>query len=177
MKPWLIVLVLFLAGCATPRYQTVYRYEPPKEAAGLACLEQCKPKLAICMETCQEKHKACVATLEPEVDRIYQEQLRRYEIEFQYYRHALDLYHQYLALGWQYYDPRFAPWPYYSGYDLHFPPTPPIKPKREHVLKHLERSKCDRDCGCQTIYDGCFLSCGGIKIPETKCIANCPPEK
>ena len=37
---------------------------------------------------------------------------------------------------------------------------------REHVQAAVEKQRCDSDCGCQPIYDACFLSCGGKKIPE-----------
>ncbi|MDO9188476.1 MAG: hypothetical protein Q7U24_01285, partial [Sulfurimicrobium sp.] len=59
--------------------------------------------------------------------------------------------------------------PYYS------PPFPPIKPSRNAVFERLRQERCDVDCGCQPVYDACFLSCGGKKIPETRCISNCPP--
>jgi hypothetical protein len=36
--------------------------------------------------------------------------------------------------------------------------------------------KCDPGCGCQAAYDGCFVACGGKRIPEQRCVANCPAE-
>jgi len=173
---WLLLLAL-LAGCMTPRYQTLYRYEPPTTAAGKVCLEQCEQKLSGCKNQCQEKHQTCVKSLDPMIEMRYQEKLRQYQHDFRHYQYALDLYQRRLLLGSYYYDPRYGYIPYSYGYDHQFPPIPPYKPDREQVAKALAQQQCDHDCGCQSGYDACFLTCGGIKIPEVKCIANCPPEK
>ena len=172
---WLLLLAS-LAGCMSPRYQTLYRYEPPTDAAGKVCLEHCEQKLSICKNQCQDKHQACVKGIEPMVEARYQESLQRYQRELHYYQHAVDLYQRQLTLGWYYYDPYYGGWPYFHGYEPRFPPTPPVKPDREKIFRQIALQQCDRDCGCQSLYDACFLGCGGMKIPEVKCVAHCPPE-
>lgn len=170
---WLLLLV-FLTGCMSPRYQTLYRYEPPTTAEGQVCLAQCEQKLAGCKDQCQVKHQACVKSIEPMVESRYQERLQQYKREFHYYQHAVEVYQRQLSLGWYYYDPYYGGWPYFYGYEPRFPPIPPIKPDRERIARQVEQQQCDRDCGCQSLYDACFLGCGGMKIPEVKCVAYCP---
>ncbi len=180
---WTIALAL-LAGCASPRYQTVYRYEAPTDTVGRACLEQCEPKLAVCQASCQHTYQACLKRIEPLADARYAEALKHYQAEWAEYRRELDRYQFQSALGWNYpAAPWYGPWPYYYPYynpwpaPYVFPPTPPAKPSRAEAFKQLRQAQCEGDCGCQPIYDACFLTCGGKKIPEVQCIAHCPKGK
>jgi len=158
----------------SPRYQTLYRYEPPTDVAGKVCLEQCEQKLAVCKNQCQDKYQACVFSIEPMIESRYQESLQRYQNELHYYQHAVEVYQRQLTLGWYFYDPYYGSWPYFYGYEPRFPPTPPYQPDRERIARQVIQQQCDRDCGCQSVYDACFLSCGGMMIPEVKCVAHCP---
>ncbi|HEY9199510.1 MAG TPA: hypothetical protein VIR60_09090, partial [Gammaproteobacteria bacterium] len=63
---------------------------------------------------------------------------------------------------------------FYEPY--YYPPLPPQPPSYADELGKLRAAKCDRDCGCQPDYDSCFLSCGGSRITEQRCIVNCPPD-
>ena len=175
---WLFLLAL-LAGCAGPRYQTVYRYEAPTDAAGRACLVPCASQLAACQGQCQERHQACVAGIEPQVEARFQEKLQQFQLDIQYYNLALSLYQRRLALGFNHYYPFYGPrrHRYGYGYGPYFPPTPPFKPDRAQIFQRVAQEQCDQNCGCQPIYDSCFLACSGKKIPEVKCIAHCPEEK
>ena len=175
LKLFFVVLILAsLAACISPRYQTAYRYEAPTDAAGRACLTQCEPKSSHCKTQCAEKHQACVKDLDPQIEARFAQKTQQYQRDFHYYLYALELYQRRLSLGFYSYDPRYA---YYYGYEPSFPPIPPFKPSREQIAAQLVQQQCDRDCGCQTIYDACFLGCGGKKIPEVKCVAHCAPEK
>ena len=171
-----LAIALFLSGCASPRYQMLYRYEPPTDAEGRACLAQCEPKLAECKANCKTTYDACVKRVEPEIDVRYDEALKRYEVEFAHYRREWLNYELHQSYGWGYYPPGYGayyPWPA----PFYYQPIPPHKPSREQIQTRVHREKCPSDCGCQQIYDACFLSCGGKMIPETKCIANCPQDK
>jgi hypothetical protein len=53
----------------------------------------------------------------------------------------------------------------------------PRKPSRDEEFNRLRMERCEVECGCQPIYDACFLVCGGKRIPEVKCIADCPEGK
>ena len=35
----LVVVAVTMAGCATPRYETTFRYEPPASAEDQACIK------------------------------------------------------------------------------------------------------------------------------------------
>ena len=172
-----LALLASLAACVSPRYQTAYRYEPPADAAGRACLAQCEPKLSACQTQCAGKHQACIKGLEPQIDALFEQKKLQYQRDFRSYQYALEAYQRRNFFGFPYYDPRYRFYPYYYPYETSFPPIPPIQPSRELIAAHLTQQQCDRDCGCQPIYDACFLSCGGQKIPEVKCVANCPPDK
>lgn len=173
----LVVVAAGLAGCASPRYQTVYRYEPPMDTGSRACLEECEQKMSGCQQRCTADFQACLERIGPEVEERYGEALRRYEAELDCYRSELVHYQFYLSMSWghpHWYGPGFySPWPdpYW------FPPTPPKKPSRTEEFDRLQQEKCEADCGCQPVYDACFLACGGKRIPEVQCIANCPVEK
>ncbi len=180
----LLILTLGLAACASPRYQSTYRYEAPTDAAGRACLEKCEQKMAACREQCTTKTQACLKDLEPLVDERYNAVLNRYEIELNRYRQDLIHYDLQMSLNWGFPSPWWRPGmlPYYpyspwaTPYNLSpIPPAPPFKPSRSAEFERLRKERCDVDCGCQSVYDACFLACGGKKIPETRCISNCPP--
>lgn len=178
----LITLGMALYGCATPRYQTFYSYQPPTDSAGLNCLKPCAKTQEICLDQCSDSYAACVHALEPEVQARYRDALLRYAGELKQYHRDLNHYYLSLSLGWSrrsawygigHYDPW---WPYagYRPYDD--PPEPPPAPNYADELNRLSAERCDRDCGCQTNYDACFLGCGGIKTPQQRCIANCPKQ-
>lgn len=172
-------IVLFLSGCASPRYQTVYRYEAPTDASARACLQTCEPKLAACQTNCQSRYQACLKEIEPLVETRHSEALKRYENELDRYRLELQHYQLQLSLGWGYHSMWHDPWPYYSPWPepYYAPPNPPHKPTRDEAFNRVRKERCESDCGCQPVYDACFLSCGGKMIPEVKCIAHCPNEK
>lgn len=176
----LLILALGLAACASsPRYQSTYRYEAPTDAAGRACLERCGQKMAACREQCATRTQACLKDLEPLVDERYNAAMNHYGAELDRYRQELVQYEFYLSMNWGGYPSpwwRHGMWPYASfGMPYYVPPFPPAQPGRSAVFERLRQERCDVDCGCQSIYDACFLACGGKKIPETRCIGNCPP--
>lgn len=177
----LIFLIATLCGCATPRYQTLYRYEPPTDDAGRACLNQCQQHLKTCQDACTIRYTACVQTIEPAAKSRYSDALNRYQGQWEQYQRDLDRYHLSLSLGWGHYDGWYGdgwydPWSPYGGYrPYYFPPQPPQPPSYADELARLSAEKCARECGCQPAYDACFLGCGGRKVQERRCIVNCPP--
>lgn len=180
----LLLLAATLAACAAPRYQTVYRYEPPADATGRSCLTLCERNLKSCQDECAANHTACVQAIEPEARARYADALRHYGGEMAQYGRDMDRYHLSVSLGWGFHDGWYGGgwydpyWPHGWPYDwygpYYYPPEPPRPPSYAEELGKLRAAKCDRDCGCQPNYDACFLSCGGIKVPEQRCIANCP---
>lgn len=169
----LMVLLLagWLGGCATPRYQTVYRLEPPADAAGQACVEQCTGQLSACQTQCAQTYQACVQSVQPLVQERHLKALERYEAELDRYAADLRAYEMHLWLNWRHGPWWYTPWP---G-PLWYPYPPPRKPSREAVREALIKERCIEDCGCLTRHEACFLACGGRKIAEERCVANCPP--
>jgi hypothetical protein len=173
------IVAVGLAGCTSPspRYQSAYRYEPPADSAGLACLEKCGQKMEVCQKRCTADYQTCLAGIAPLVEGRYGEALKRYAAEFERYRWELERYHLYLSMRWHdsfwYGHGFYHPWPepYY------FPPVVPKKPTRDESFDRLRKERCEVECGCQPIYDTCFVGCGGKRTQEVKCIANCPEEK
>jgi len=167
-----MALAVGLTACATPRYQTVYRLEPPADAAGLACLEKCSAQLAACQAQCAQTWQACVQSVEPLVQERYAQALQRYEEALDRYAAELRSYELQIWLDWRHGGWWYDPWPGPRWY----PYPPPRKPSREAVMSQLRKDRCVEDCGCLGGHEACFLACGGRKIPEVRCVANCPPE-
>lgn len=174
----LSVMTALLTSCASPRFQTAYRYEPPTDSDGRVALEKCEQKLDSCLQRCTAENQICVKSIEPLVETRHAEALKNYETAMQQYRIARQRYEIAMSLNWVY-DPFWGnprhfhpgPRPYY------YPPVLPVKPQRDEVFNQVRHEKCDVDCACQPLYDACFLASGGKKIPEERCIANCPKEK
>lgn len=178
----LLATTLFVTACAgPPRYQLLYRYEPPTDAAGRGCVTRCEQSRKFCLNECRMDYSACVHSIEPEAEARYAEALLRYEGALAQYRSDMDSYHLNMSIGWGdgwygdgWYDHR---WPYHGFYEpYYYPPLPPPAPSYADELGRLRAAQCDRDCGCQPDYDTCFLGCGGGKVPVQRCIAHCPPD-
>lgn len=170
------LLVSLLAGllgaCATPRYQTLHRLEPPGDAAGLACVERCAQELTTCQAQCAQTYQTCVQSLEPVVQERYAQALEAYAQALDCYAAELRAYELQYWLSWRHGPWWYDPWP---G-PLWVPYPPPRKPSREAVREALVKERCGEDCGCLTRHEACFLACGGRKVSEERCVANCPPD-
>ena len=177
LRVWMrVILLVSLSGCAStnPVYQSSYRYEQPVGGAGQICVEKCEQKKGVCQQGCAADYQSCLTRIEPLVDVRYGEALKRHAVALDRYRRDLDLYQLQLSLnrhdpfwhGRGYYQPWFGP--------VYFPPVAPRTPSRDDVLNQLKKEKCDVACSCQPSYDTCFLACGGQRVPDEKCIVNCP---
>ena len=174
-----LVLLVALAGCATPQYQTTVRLIPPTDVQGRACVQDCEAKKTACQADCQTRYQACAKGIEPQVEARYVEALKQYELELKQYAAALRHYEMQLRFEWLNSYPFghpywWDPWP-----GPYFPPPyrESVVPTRESVRAKLVKSSCLDDCGCLPAYDACFVGCGGQRVSETVCVKNCPPEK
>lgn len=169
---WLLLALLALvAGCATPRYQTVYRYEPPADPAARPCLARCEDELGECGTRCRNDYQACLKGIEGEVGKEYAEALKRYANALELYRFEIERARFNAWLDWRNGFWWYDPWPPY-----YISAMPPIAPSQEAIRARLARERCDDDCGCSARHDACFAGCGGTKVEETRCIANCPKQ-
>ncbi len=169
-----LVIALFplvLSACASPRYQSVKRYEPP--AGAQACLSECDGRAHACRSVCQARYQQCVQDTGPEVRARYEQAIAQYEAALAAYRWELDRYRMDLMLGWGYGygHPDWGAWGWFPMYP---PPRPPRPPNPDREAAAVIAARCDRDCGCEATYDGCFLACGGRIVHETVCVAHCP---
>lgn len=171
----LLATLALLAGCASPRYQTVLLLEPPSDPAAGPCLERCAAAREDCQSRCQAARQACLKALDAEVEDAYAVALRHYAAALDVYRAELEHYRMNLWLGWGHvYGHHYLwydPWPTY-----YMPMATPAPPRREAIRERLAKERCDDDCGCQARHEACFIGCGGRKVEETRCIANCPPQ-
>jgi hypothetical protein len=188
----MIALAGSLTGCAvfSPRYQITYRYEPPTDPAAVVCLEKCTQKLETCQKNCTSTYQACLKRIEPLVEERYKKSVERYEDELAAYQQRINSRYPgwgratfgwgRSAWGWGGY-PWGSPWgwggPYYGlgySYPYFYTPPPPTRPDRRREFDRVRKAECEVECGCQSVQDACFLGCGGKKIIEERCIANCP---
>lgn len=174
------IVAVLVTGCATPRYETTYRYESPASVEAQACIKGCEAKLDACRTDCQAAWQACTEQLEPQVEAHYAQALKEYADDLRYYRRMLDHYQWDLWVDWDFayrglwYSPwPYHPWPSYAP----LPMAPGDPPTKETVRNSLRKSQCQDDCGCQPRYDTCFQGCGGKVVTETRCVANCPGGK
>lgn len=159
------VWALAVAGCAARPPITTVHYEPPRDAEGMACVRDCLPRLAECQARCSESYRTCLRDVEPEARASYSEALEAYSAALAEYREDLRYHETNVWLGWgPYYDPWWFGYPHYR-WTPHYipPPLPPDPPSLAHETRRLIATRCDRDCGCQPIYDACYLGCGGHK--------------
>jgi hypothetical protein len=171
----LLAVAGLLAGCASPRYQIVTRYDGPADAAGRTCVAGCERSLTDCQGRCRSDYQACLKAVEPDAQARYAQLLERYQEELSRYRDALERYRLELWVGyyhdpWWWGAPMYAPW----HWPTYYPAPPPSLPGRTAVLDEYRRQVCRKECGCQPLYDACFVACGGRKTTEERCLSHCP---
>ncbi|MDD3610485.1 MAG: hypothetical protein PHI49_12130 [Halothiobacillaceae bacterium] len=172
------ILTLVLAGCASPRYQTVNEHIPPADPAGRACLEQCAGKLTACQGDCKARYQQCREEAGVRARAEFPAVMQAYQSVLAQYRNDLLFYNvnAWMDRGMVWGYPGAWGWGWGMGWGyVAPPPEPPPVPTVEGETERLVRESCDQDCGCQAAYDLCFTSCGGRVVPRQQCIANCPP--
>ncbi|MGC9457403.1 MAG: hypothetical protein ACP5DC_07735 [Halothiobacillaceae bacterium] len=172
--PMLAFLLLGLAACAVPRYETTVSYLPPADEAGRACVAGCSEALTACQSDCAERWNACSRSVEPVVQQRFNEAVRQYEILRDQYETDRLFYqiNRSLSWGWGYGAGYYGPGPFgwTEAYDA---PVPPPAPSMDEIRDRLVSERCDARCDCQAGYDRCFLGCGGQIDRATRCVAHC----
>jgi hypothetical protein len=165
------MISISLFGCATPRYETRYRYEPPASSEGVSCIKNCDGILSSCRSQCRTTWLACTAHVETQLETRYVQALKEYAGNLQHYRLELEQYELSRWMDWnQGFDGYWrSPWPYHpwSGY-IPMPLSPGDPPTRESVRESLYKSQCKDDCGCQVKFDTCYTGCGGHILHDTR---------
>lgn len=155
----LALLACFTVACG-PIYETSYTYKNPKNIQGKRCVNQCLWQKNRCQGRCQNRRARCL-------DQISQDNNRRRD---RYERCVKKAFNRFM---------RRQPKRHHNKHhNKHHKPRkhqqPRFNPANYGCEKHLRStSVCNVSCDCQPAYKACFVNCGGLIIPHTKCIAFC----
>jgi len=188
-------IVLF-SGCA-PQYVVRNQYIPPNDKNSRVCLQDCSQKKQKCKQRCAEDYSDCLSYAYNEAKRIQIKSDKNYKERYNKYLARLSDYN-FNIFDWQNrYDERYSDWKYFSGKcskngdkyacdredDLKYiikklrriRPREPREPRYvtfDEILSK-QQSKCSKKCGCDDMYDSCFIGCGGEIVPHKICVENC----
>ncbi len=198
MFKYILAVVGFVvfSGCA-PVYVVKNQYIPPK-AENTKCLNSCLQSKKECKNECVNKYQSCMDDAFEKAKKVYAKLNNNYERKYKRYLLKMEDY-DYRIFDWHNdYDESYRDWQYFrkeckvnpsNKYacdredDLMYvikklrrdKPKKPRIPRKESFEKILkaEQSKCVKNCGCNDLYDSCFVSCGGEIIPHKICVKNC----
>lgn len=192
---FLIVLV-FSAGCG-PKYVVKNQYIAPRDASGLACTNTCARDKALCLQTCQTTYQVCEQDAYNRAKDISNLENLKYDKAYTSYLYELKVHKRELFLWQQIFDKKYMDFSYFTskcekdrdkfacarGHELrdelgHMKRNKPLKPTAPHKPRYAdiynqELQQCSKSCNCESIYDSCFVSCGGDVIPFRMCVSNC----
>ncbi len=186
-----------MSACGGPKYVVKNRYIPPIVVKDNSCLHICEEKFESCQKACENQYQSCMADVRLKAINIYEKDIAKYEKQLAVYQEEMRFFRQKITEYQENFkklndDFRFfkricqekqdryaclrqkelKKEIYHFKQNKPFRPIRPKKPNLEIIIKKLMIT-CHRDCGCQEIYDRCFLSCGGTIIPEKICVENC----
>lgn len=200
VRCFILSLVLLLAGCVSPQYQTNYRFTPPPAGAGKVCLTRCDASLAQCKNQCAAKTSQCLIKARAQAQTelpvllsawerdmaVWEEAMERYETDLRFWE--MEMRQRRLMRDLQRDLHRCRPgernytrFPRHSGvsypdYYWDRPESPGPAPKRptlESETARIQAASCPTDCGCDNNYRQCYESCGGNVQPYQVCVKNC----
>ena len=191
-------MALFISACG-PTYVTKNEYAPPTNPAGVSCLQRCEVKRSSCQNSCNHKNQICRNKAAQKAKQTLPAQLSEYTNQLETYTVEQDRYHaktrerryelKQLEMDYGVYKDRCSKDKHYCDRkkeikrklnDLKYSriesPSRPSKPTLASETTRHEAS-CTTSCGCDSLYDGCYTSCGGRIIPRQICTSNCPDKK
>ncbi|TCK03387.1 hypothetical protein [Phorcysia thermohydrogeniphila] len=188
-------LSLMLASCGSPRYIVKYKYVPPQNSK--ECLKSCEVKFEECQKSCNEKFQRCINKSWEEARKIYQAELLSYRKELSAYREKRRNYLNDLIEWNEQFKRVYRDYRFFSSIcrrtkeryacerkrelrelldtvkaEKPKKPSKPKEPSLDSIFREIS-SKCTTQCGCQELFNNCFVSCGGKLIPYKMCIENC----
>lgn len=189
------LIVPFLSACG-PSYTTKNEYVPPTSTAALSCLQSCDVKRNSCQNTCNIKSQVCKNKAAQTARMTLPARLTDYTHQLELYTAEQDRYYtdkrdrkrelERLEMDYDVYSQRCAKDKHYCDrkkeikrelrdlkYSTVKSPTRPNKPTIETETQRHQAS-CTTDCGCRSLYDSCYTSCGGRIVPRRICVSNCP---
>jgi len=193
--PILILTVTFI-GCA-PRYVVKNQYIPPPDKESKVCLQNCTKKKQRCMLRCANDYSDCLSYAYGDAKRIQKSSEESYKKSYNRYLEELNDY-DFKMFAWKNrYKQKHDDWVYFRDrclksrdkygckreYDLRYvlkklKQNRPVKPNKPRYITFdeilsKEQQKCSKNCTCGSIYDSCFIGCGGEIIPHKICVENC----
>ena len=190
-----LFFISFIFSCS-PRYETVYIYNPPKSLEGKRCVKDCELKKKKCEEKCKEEKRKCYKEAIKTAKEIYSLKFEEYKIAYNDYLTKYKIYRRELN-NWQAkYDELLSNYGYFSRicssdkkfcsemsfyknllhqHNLHKPkpPKPPVKPDLSEIIAEQKRKMCKLNCDCTDEFNICFESCGGSINIKKVCVENC----
>lgn len=195
-KTIVVAVMLLLVGCG-PRYVIKNQYIPPTHNISPKCLDNCALVRQTCQVQCQQNYQFCLDDAYAKSKAILIQEESAYNVAYSHY--MLDFSHfQHQMRSWErdYYD-YSRDLSYFQGRcesgkdasacqrrdqlrnhlnymkrDRPREPWVPQKPSFEQILVN-QQSFCTTNCGCEQVYDNCFVGCGGTVIPHKICVENC----
>ncbi len=185
----LLIVVLFFTACS-PKYKVVKEYVPPIDISTNALTQAiCAQKRDSCRSSCKEAFNRCKPKALKLAKKRYDEKMKLYVRELERYARVAEdaeFKRDIFYVNGGFYDDNLclvSPYaPYYGFrhrmflYDS-FPRyigRRPKKPSLEVERLKAESEICELDCGCEKLYDECFVAHGGVIKTKKVCIENCP---
>ena len=199
MKKLSLALIALLFTACSPKYEIKTNYNPPTDAQGRACIQECDVKRQTCQVHCNEKRDHCLAEAKERAKKAFPQIEAEYSAIMEEYASLMDRYEGEIA-SWDREHARLEQqFRTYRGLcdskkdrkayecrraheiddDLEamnaIEPSAPARPNRPILAEEIKEAQksCSNKCGCQKSYDSCFVSCGGKLSHEKFCIENC----
>ncbi len=186
MRYIIVSLIVLLFSACSPKYKVVKEYKIPE--ASTNSIKSCQYKRDSCKTNCQAKFASCRLKADRVAKERYEQKMKIYVKELEDYAREVEMYE--LEMELNYFEPFGYPYcraaPFYGGgfYRGVFWRDPrmyigakPQKPSLEQERLKAQSEICQLDCGCERLYDDCFMSHGGKIINKKICIKNCPDDK
>jgi len=192
----LLVIALLLVGCG-PRYVVQNQYIPPARSSAQPCIDNCSQMRQGCQAQCQQNYQFCLDDAYMKAKSLEIDEQRSYDMA--YSRYIADVGHYRMAFhAWQRdYDDYSRDYRHFQNQCEREKDARACQKRDElnHYLNRLSRDKprepwmptrlsfeqillnqqsiCTTHCGCEQLYDNCFVGCGGQVIPHKICVENC----
>jgi hypothetical protein len=199
LRVFLLTCSLFFFGCS-PKYIVKNEYIPSTNDGFQACIKECETQRSSCNGAFAAQVQDCKNQASLRAKDIYKLELIEYEKKYVRYKESLSDYYEkkhvierkegLIRRDYRYFmrkcqDSR----EYYDRYackrardlrqTLDFyrrqKPYKPLAPEKPTFSKIYEEESvlCSFKNQCESLYDKCYLSCGGEIVPHKICIENC----
>jgi hypothetical protein len=196
---FLFTCSLFFFGCS-PKYIVKNEYVPSIKSGFNVCLQECETKRSSCNGAFMAKVQDCKNQASLRAKDIYKLESIEYKKKYISYQESLHRYldkkrvlerkTQLIRRDYHYFVNKCKETrEYYDRYactrarDLRqtlqyyreqkpYRPLAPEKPIFSKIYEN-ESTLCSLNSQCESLYDKCYLSCGGKIVPHKICIENC----